>query len=189
MRGIRRPSSICAREWWDVLGCEARVLRSLHRWLRCAMSPFSRPLLLLGALLLVRSAVAAGLVGTRTVPPRPGGSRNLRLRGGSTPGVTGVEASAGSDPRDGSVSVVAQEAQASGTVKVVLRFRTNYQTRFGENMVIIGSLAEFGEVLLPSGTNCRNAAWQGKGARMQYIDNDDWFSPSVMACETETSLG
>jgi hypothetical protein len=85
--------------------------------------------------------------------------------------------------------VVAQEAQASGTVKVVLRFRTNYQTRFGENMVIIGSLAEFGEVLLPSGTNCRDAAWQGKGARMQYIDNDDWFSLSVMACETETSLG
>ena len=153
------------------------------------MAPFSRPLLLLGALLLVRSAVAAGLVGTRTVPPLPGGSRNLRLRGGSTPGVTGVEASAGSDPRDGSVSVVAQEAQASGTVKVVLRFRTNYQTRFGENMVIIGSLAEFGEVLLPSGTNCRNAAWQGKGARMQYIDNDDWFSPSVMARETESALG
>ena len=109
-----------------------------------------------GDILTLRPSAGAGSAMPRSV------RRNLALRGGA-------DAAAAVKP-----AVVSAEMTASGTVKVVLRFRTNYKTRFGENMVIVGSLAEFGEVLEPSATNVKHAAWEGKGARMQYIADDDW---------------
>jgi 4-alpha-glucanotransferase len=60
------------------------------------------------------------------------------------------------------------------TVKTLLRFRINYKTRFGENVVLVGNLPDFGEVLETSVTNCVNAAAAGKGARMAYISDDNW---------------
>jgi len=131
--------------------------------------------LLLAASVLVHAASAAVVPGGMfTLRPSTEGrsallrgvQSNLGLRGGAA-----VDAAAAKPP---TASVVSTETTASGTVKVVLRFRTNYKTRFGENMVIVGSLAEFGEVEVPSATNVKKAAWEGKGARMQYIADDDW---------------
>jgi len=90
----------------------------------------------------------------------------MRLRGGASILPTSL-----SSVGKAAVKVVSQDQTS---VKVVLRFRTNYKTRFGENVIIVGSLAELGGVETPTVTDVQKAAESGKGARMQYIKNDDW---------------
>lgn len=71
-------------------------------------------------------------------------------------------------------ALVTMRGGGDGTVKTLLSFRINYKTRFGENLVLVGNLPDFGEVDDVTVTNCALAAGQGKGARMAYISDDNW---------------
>lgn len=114
--------------------------------------------------------------------------RALRLRGGL--GIAGLERgnSSGSvtakmtapplpgqaAPPTVKVEEPGQHLSEAGSVTVVLRFRTFYKTRYGENVVIVGSLPVFGDVFNPTATETIKAAEQGKGARLQYLADDEW---------------
>eukprot|EP00291_Cryptomonas_curvata_P006355 CAMPEP_0172190552 /NCGR_PEP_ID=MMETSP1050-20130122/23181_1 /TAXON_ID=233186 /ORGANISM="Cryptomonas curvata, Strain CCAP979/52" /LENGTH=145 /DNA_ID=CAMNT_0012865447 /DNA_START=89 /DNA_END=523 /DNA_ORIENTATION=+ len=80
-------------------------------------------------------------------------------------------------------STSAEHVTSAVSVKVLLRFRMNYKTQYGENLVLLGSLSEFGNLEEPTASEVLAAAAAGKGARMRYINNDDWGLDIVLEME------
>lgn len=69
---------------------------------------------------------------------------------------------------------------STGT-KVMVRFRINYSTRWGENVMIIGSTEELGGVQNPTEDEVRKAVAAGKGRVMRYIADGNWEFATMMA--------
>lgn len=69
---------------------------------------------------------------------------------------------------------------STGT-RVMVRFRINYSTRWGENVMIVGSTDELGGVQDPTEDEVRNAIAAGKGKVMRYIADGNWEFATMMA--------
>ncbi|EKX43937.1 hypothetical protein GUITHDRAFT_163686 [Guillardia theta CCMP2712] len=65
-------------------------------------------------------------------------------------------------------------------MKIAVKFRINYSTRWGENVIIVGSTDELGGISNPSEAETRRAIAMGKGKVMRYIANGDWEYVTVM---------
>mmetsp|Transcript_57241 Transcript_57241/g.134771 ORF Transcript_57241/g.134771 Transcript_57241/m.134771 type:complete len:1162 (+) Transcript_57241:381-3866(+) len=65
-------------------------------------------------------------------------------------------------------------------MKVMMRFRINYSTRWGENVMVIGSTKELGGLPYPSEAETRRAIAAGKGKVMRYIADGNWEFVTVM---------
>jgi hypothetical protein len=61
------------------------------------------------------------------------------------------------------VLMFAPTAAQTLPVKVIARFRVNYSTKWGENLVILGSTEELGGLVNPSESEARKAIATGKG--------------------------
>jgi len=131
------------------------------------------------------------------------GQQNLRLtiRGGDlaaskTPRArsdSGVGDSTGSD--DSSLAYVSDKLKAlavpmrpagSTGTKIMVRFRINYSTRWGENVILVGSTDELGGVQDPTEDEVRKAIAAGKGKVMRYIADGNWeFATMMPSAPTE----
>eukprot|EP00960_Hanusia_phi_P017683 520848-Hanusia_phi.AAC.1 len=76
-------------------------------------------------------------------------------------------------------SVPGNRPTTSG-MKIAVKFRINYSTRWGENVIILGSTEELGGISNPSEAETRRAIAMGKGKVMRYIANGDWEYVTVM---------
>mmetsp|Transcript_47019 Transcript_47019/g.114557 ORF Transcript_47019/g.114557 Transcript_47019/m.114557 type:complete len:1100 (+) Transcript_47019:8-3307(+) len=73
-------------------------------------------------------------------------------------------------------------------MRVVVRFRVNYSTRWGENVVIVGSTEELGGMVNPSESMVRRALGQSKGKVMRYVADGNWEFVTVLdSAPTEIS--
>lgn len=73
----------------------------------------------------------------------------------------------------------AHQVLNTGT-RVMLRFRINYSTRWGENVIIVGSTEELGDVQDASEDEVRSAIAAGKGKVMRYIADGNWEFATLM---------
>eukprot|EP00292_Cryptomonas_paramecium_P010335 CAMPEP_0113674680 /NCGR_PEP_ID=MMETSP0038_2-20120614/7565_1 /TAXON_ID=2898 /ORGANISM="Cryptomonas paramecium" /LENGTH=271 /DNA_ID=CAMNT_0000591311 /DNA_START=420 /DNA_END=1233 /DNA_ORIENTATION=+ /assembly_acc=CAM_ASM_000170 len=65
-------------------------------------------------------------------------------------------------------------------MRLVLRFRINYSTRWGENMMILGSTEELGGLGSLTEADARKAITANKGKVMRYISDGNWEFVSVL---------
>ena len=136
----------------------------------------------------------------------PDGGQNLRLtiRGGDLAAAKTPRArsesggdSTGSET-DSSLGEVSDKLRAltipkrrpviSTGTRVMVRFRINYSTRWGENVILVGSTEELGNVQEPTEDEVRKAIAAGKGKVMRYIADGNWEFATLMAsAPTEVS--
>ena len=65
--------------------------------------------------------------------------------------------------------------------RAMVRFRINYSTRWGENVIIVGSTDELGGLQDPTEDEVRVAIAAGKGKVMRYIADGNWEYATLMS--------
>jgi hypothetical protein len=79
------------------------------------------------------------------------------------------------------LSLPNRRAVVSTGTRVMVRFRINYSTRWGENVILVGSTEELGGVQDPTEDEVRKAIAAGKGKVMRYIADGNWEFATLMA--------
>jgi len=130
------------------------------------------------------------------------GQQNLRLtiRGGDlaaskTPRARSDSGTSDTGSDDSSLVYVSDKLKAlsvpmrpgiSTGAKIMVRFRINYSTRWGENVILVGSTEELGGVQEPTEGEVRKCIAGGKGKVMRYIADGNWeFATMMPSAPTE----